>query len=75
MVFNILSALKYLEEDIIDYSLIFSWVSIFHKQFIKSNGELEKKLCEKDKNELVGKGIISGTPCFHLRKGWNTLRL
>lgn len=55
MVFNILSALKYLEEDIVDYSLIFSWVSIFHKQFIKSNGELEKKLGEKDKNELVGK--------------------
>lgn len=46
VVFNILSAFKYHEEDITDCSLISSWDSLIHNKIIKSKDELEKKLGE-----------------------------
>lgn len=59
VVINILNALKYPKEYIVDCSLISSWDSLVHKKIIKSKEELEKKLGEEDKDVLVREGIIS----------------
>lgn len=62
VVFNILNACKYLEEGVIDCSLISSWDSLNHKQLIQDNDELWKELGELDKEELKKDNILSGPP-------------
>lgn len=60
VIFNILNALKFPEEYIIDCSLISRWDPLVYKKVLKSNDELDKELGEKDKYELIRECIING---------------
>lgn len=44
VVFNMIKALKYPEEVVSNFSLIFSWDYLVYKKFIQDNGELIKQL-------------------------------
>ncbi|XP_050878278.1 uncharacterized protein LOC127082091 [Lathyrus oleraceus] len=63
VVFNILNALQYPEEDVVECSMISSWEGIIHKNLLKSNNVLEQELGKLEKEDVQHDGIISGPLC------------
>lgn len=60
IVFNILNALEYLEEEVVDCSLICIWEMVVHKNLTKCKNNLEQELGKLDKDEPLDEGILSG---------------
>lgn len=63
VVFNILNALQYPEEDVVECSMISSWEGIIYKNLLKSNNVLEQELGKLEKEDVQHDGIISGPLC------------
>ena len=59
VVFNVLNALQYPEEDVADCSMISSWEGIIHKNLLKTSDALEQELGKLEK-QGPQEGIIYG---------------
>ena len=59
VVFNVLNALKYPEEEVADCSMISSWEGIIHKNLLKTSDVLEQELGKLEK-PWPQEGIIYG---------------
>lgn len=59
VVFNILNALQYPKEEVVDCSLISSCENVVHNNLIKCNN-LEPDLGKLEKDKSINEGILSG---------------
>ncbi|MCI88497.1 hypothetical protein A2U01_0109784, partial [Trifolium medium] len=51
VIFNVLKAMKYPNDDVEDVALIQSWDSLVQKQFIKDNDHLKNELAPLESKE------------------------
>ncbi|KAI5431178.1 hypothetical protein KIW84_035367 [Lathyrus oleraceus] len=63
VVFNVLNALKHIDEEVAECLMISSWESIIHKNLLNISNVLEKELGKLDKYDNQQDGIISGPLC------------
>lgn len=56
VVFNVLNALYYPEDDLANCSIISSWERIIHKNLLKISNVLEQELGKLEKDEIQDEG-------------------